>query len=496
MPGEDIQSWSTTAATNATADTSINWAEGQPRASVNNSARSMMAAHAKKRNLENGSITTTGSANAQAVASGIPYTTVPTGLYVRLKIGFTNTGPTTLDMDSIGAVAIKNADGSDIIAYSLTLGRYAEFIYNGTNWILLTPTVYGAAIDALAYNGMQVNGACEVDQALAGNVTAAGSQYIADNWQKNSTGAVGLLASPSSVSPAPPAGFQKFVRLCTTANVIGSLAAGDSGYLLTSIEGYRVARLGWGTANAQPISIGFWVHSNIVGTMTVAVLNAGTTRSYRTDVVINTALTWEYKTVSVPGDLAGTWQATNAVGLHIIFCFGGGSSFQGAAGTWTASGAFATAATTNFYSIGSNQQCVTGVVVVPGLQLPSASMSPLIMRPLDQELVLCQRYYEKSYDYAVAPGTVSANGQWEMYTLAGIGNFQAPGAHFSVQKRAVPTVVSFSVANGQAGTAFAVTAAGNVTANISSIGETGFLIYFGAVAADLIRFQWIADARI
>src|SRR5580765_1316814 len=105
MPGEDIQSWSTTAATNATADTGINWAEGQPRASVNNSARSMMAAHAKDRNLRNGSITTGGSANAQTFASGIPYTTAPTGMVVRLKLGFTNTGAVTLNMDSIGAVA-------------------------------------------------------------------------------------------------------------------------------------------------------------------------------------------------------------------------------------------------------------------------------------------------------------------------------------------------------------------------------------------------------
>jgi len=137
LPGENIQNWSTTASNNANADDSINWAEGQPRASVNNSARSMMAAHAKDRNLKNGSITTGGTANAQTFTSGVGYTTVPTGLWVKLKIGVTNTGATTLNMDSIGAVAIKDQAGTDLSAGALTIGRYVDFIYDGTNWKLM-----------------------------------------------------------------------------------------------------------------------------------------------------------------------------------------------------------------------------------------------------------------------------------------------------------------------------------------------------------------------
>src|SRR6188768_1987010 len=117
MPGENIHDWSVTAANNSNADSSINWAEGQPRASVNNSARSMMAAHAKDRNLHNGSIVTGGTANAQTFTSGIGYTgAVPTGLRVLLKVGVTNTGATTLsmDMDGLGAVAIKDLLAADL----------------------------------------------------------------------------------------------------------------------------------------------------------------------------------------------------------------------------------------------------------------------------------------------------------------------------------------------------------------------------------------------
>lgn len=139
MPGENIPDWSTTAASNATADSSINWAEGMARATVNDSARSMMAAIAKKRNLENGSITTAGTANAQTVTSGLSYTSVPTGLIIRVKIGtsLTNTSTASLNMDGIGAVTILTQSAAALTGGELLAGSYYSFRYDGTNWILL-----------------------------------------------------------------------------------------------------------------------------------------------------------------------------------------------------------------------------------------------------------------------------------------------------------------------------------------------------------------------
>jgi hypothetical protein len=140
-PGENIYTWATLASDNAGADSLINWAEGMPRADVNNSARSVMAAHAKWRNLTNGSIVTAGTANAQTFVSGLGYTTgtPPTGMRVLLKIGpgLINTGAATLSMDSLTAVAIKTQLGEDLTGGELAAGAYAEFSYDGANWILL-----------------------------------------------------------------------------------------------------------------------------------------------------------------------------------------------------------------------------------------------------------------------------------------------------------------------------------------------------------------------
>jgi hypothetical protein len=138
MPGEDIHSWSTTASDNGDADTAINWLEGQARASVNDSARAMMAAHAKNIKLLNGSIETTGTPNAQVFTSGVGYTEYPNGLRALLQIGTaTNTGATTLNMDGIGPKDVKDWGGGSLVGGELINGGFVELLYKGGDWRLL-----------------------------------------------------------------------------------------------------------------------------------------------------------------------------------------------------------------------------------------------------------------------------------------------------------------------------------------------------------------------
>src|SRR5689334_15193862 len=61
--------WSRTASSNATADSTVNWAEGQAPSSVNDSARAMMASTAAFRDDIAGAITTGGSSTAYTVTS-------------------------------------------------------------------------------------------------------------------------------------------------------------------------------------------------------------------------------------------------------------------------------------------------------------------------------------------------------------------------------------------------------------------------------------------
>ena len=95
--GKAIFDWSTTAASNASADTSINWAEGQSAASVNNSARALMARVAAFVQGLGATLTVGGSSNAYTItsASGHAVTSYAAGMIVALKTNFTNTGART-----------------------------------------------------------------------------------------------------------------------------------------------------------------------------------------------------------------------------------------------------------------------------------------------------------------------------------------------------------------------------------------------------------------
>ena len=257
--------------------------------------------------------------------------------------------------------------------------------------------IYAAPFDALAYNGMQINGSCEVSQerGTTGFVPVVSTwTYLQDGWRF----LYGTAPLSISVWPADPASLPGFRSRITITATTGkaTLAAGDQIILDNVIEGYRISRLGWGNSNAQPLSIGFYVQATIAGTMTVTVFNgANANRGYSTNVTINSPNTWEYKTLTVPGDTAGSWATDNTFAMSIRFCFGAGTSNQGVAGSWQATVSSGTSSTTNFCAATNNIILVTGLIVLPGIELPSAARAPLIMRPYDQELLTCQRYYIK-----------------------------------------------------------------------------------------------------
>lgn len=133
MATENVEAWSKTAATNSAADAGINWAEGQDPASVNNSARGMMAALAKQSDDQGGGLAAGGTANAltvttnQVLASG----QITDGLRVMLKATADNTSATvTFAPDGLTAANIKRADGSALAVGSIKNGMYLDLVYN------------------------------------------------------------------------------------------------------------------------------------------------------------------------------------------------------------------------------------------------------------------------------------------------------------------------------------------------------------------------------
>lgn len=133
-----IYSWSQTAASNSTADATINWQEGQAPSSVNNSARAMMAAVAKWRDDMSGNLVTGGTSTAYTVTSNGSFTSLADGVAIALRMNATNGAAPTLNVDSLGAKAIATVFGTAVGTGKLRSGGVYVFVYDATDdkWIV------------------------------------------------------------------------------------------------------------------------------------------------------------------------------------------------------------------------------------------------------------------------------------------------------------------------------------------------------------------------
>lgn len=171
----DIYSWSTTAADNDDADATINWAEGQDPSTVNDSARAMMKRVAELLDDLGGVGTVGGTGNAITVTSAID--SLANGKLVAFKAGSANSGATTLNVNSLGAKAIrKNGDvalgGGEIAANGIYICRY-DAAYNSAAgaWVLLSPEFIVSPDDVEALGS--AGGTRTVDMAGRGSHVAS-----------------------------------------------------------------------------------------------------------------------------------------------------------------------------------------------------------------------------------------------------------------------------------------------------------------------------------
>jgi len=130
--------WSTTAASNNTADSSINWQEGQAPSTVNNSARAMMAAVAKWRDDMSGNLVTGGTSTAYTITTNQTYTALTDGITVTARMSATNGAAPTLAVDGLTAKAIASIYGTAIGTAVLQSGSVQTFTYDSTDdkWIV------------------------------------------------------------------------------------------------------------------------------------------------------------------------------------------------------------------------------------------------------------------------------------------------------------------------------------------------------------------------
>jgi len=317
-------------------------------------------------------------------------------LYIRYNDG---AGPSqwvqAVATPAIDASVFVNKAG-DTMGGALTLpGDPAAALQAAPKQYVDAVRAYAAPYDANAVSGMQINGAMEVNQELGTGTAGTSGNHLADGWK--------LIKQGTSVVSGGATPFVQFSRFpsylyigVTTAQP--TMAAGDFVTISQNIEGWRIARLHWGTANARPLTIGFWTKHIRTGVYSLVVRSPSAgNRSYATTYTQAVSDIEQYNIVTIPGCTDGTWKSDNTIGLVVELAMACGATFTApSANGWIAGTYSAAPGQINGVAATSDIFRITGVVVLPGTQAPTAAQSPTIMRPYDQELVTCQRYYWKS----------------------------------------------------------------------------------------------------
>src|SRR3954469_839432 len=241
--------------------------------------------------------------------------------------------------------------------------------------------LYAAPFDALAANGLQINGGMEVSQENVGGsltLTATGAlqtKYLIDGVMAAYRGT--FVAAGQQVTDAP-AGYRNSLKV-TVSTAQSSLGANDELSILMPVEGVRASRLALGTASTAAISIGFWVKAHRAGTYSGSLRNSAKNRSYPFSFAVNAADTWEFKTVTFGGDTGSTWLTDTGVGFYLNICIAAGASRVGTTAAWAGSDYSGVTSTTNGVAATSDVFQLTGLIVLPGIELPAFDRAPYIM---------------------------------------------------------------------------------------------------------------------
>jgi len=293
-------------------------------------------------------------------------------------------------------------------------------------------------VTGINYDGFKnriINGAMVIDQRNAGaSVTPTGNQYLVDRWQAATNVTAKFSAQQSTTAPT---GFINS-QLATSLSAY-TIGASELCALRQSIEGLNVADLGWGTANAQTVTVSFWVRSSLTGTFGGSIMNSATDRSYPFTYTISSANTFEQKTVTIAGDTSGTWLKTNGIGLSILFGLGVGSSFSGTAGAWAGAAYYGATGATSVVGTNGATFYITGVQLEKG-----STATSFDYRDYGTELALCQRYL-------CAYGSIGSTGtNGDVFIGSQRSTTQAWFAvQYPVPMRSTPSLTSVSTSGAQ-----------------------------------------------
>ena len=279
-----------------------------------------------------------------------------------------------------------------------------------------------------ANKNLIINGAMQVAQRGTSQAGIISTLYsVCDRFK---TVVSGLGTWTVSQDTSAPSGFSNSFKLtCTTADA--SPAAGDLILVRYSVEAQDLQSLGFGTSDAKSTTMSFWVRSNKTGNASFTIHQRdNSNKQVSFQYSISSADTWEHKTIAIPADTSGVINDDNGEGFEINWSLNSGTNYSSGShqSTW---GTYSDA-NVNPSNLGVGG-ATSDYFQITGVQLEVGSVAtPFEHRSFGDELLRCQRYFQKSYEYNTAPGTNTDNGK--------IYNYGSSDGASNIVSQIAPTV--------------------------------------------------------
>ena len=303
------------------------------------------------------------------------------------------------------------------------------------------------------FRNIIINGDMSQSQRSTSVSSITGSGYnTVDRWHIVLSGLGTWTQSQSTDVPTGQGFATSFKMDCTTADA--SPGSGDFLFLNQKVEGQNVQYLKKGTSSAESTTLSFWVKSNKTGTYICELDDNDNTRNINKSYTINSANTWEKKTITYAGDTTGAFGNDNGNSLQVIWWLGAGSNYTSGTlnNAWeSTTNANRAVGQVNLADNTANEWYITGVQLEAG-----TTASDFEFLPHDVNLQRCQRYYNKYIGASGSNTGSSYNGSTGTFFV-----------YFPTAMRATPTKSSTS------GTAFYRFYRLNSNDAITSLGDNG-----------------------
>ena len=266
---------------------------------------------------------------------------------------------------------------------------------------------------SLANRNLLINGDMSVAQrgtslSVVHDGTVSG--HSCDRWElqlSTSGNALDQLEGTlAQVAVTDLAGFNNALKW-TTTEPESAIDANETFDICQKIEAQHCQRLGFGLSSAKSSTLSFYVKSSVTGTYGINVYKADSTaRQLTSTYTINSADTWEKKTITIPGDTdsSGTIADDTGEGLRISWHLGTGSdsTSSNTALTWTN---FADAGWAYGHAQNGVATTDNATWFLTGVQWEVGTVAtPFEQQSYGDNLARCQRYYFQVGKYPSSSG--------------------------------------------------------------------------------------------